>query len=42
MVQSVMEGILDFSKDTDVGLLDQVVTTFYRGYGEQVGILKGD
>ena len=30
-----MEGILDFSKDLDINLLDQVVTTFYTGSGAQ-------
>ncbi|CAL9728072.1 exportin-1 [Monosporozyma unispora] len=30
-----MEGILDFSKDLDINLLDQVVTTFYSGSGAQ-------
>lgn len=28
-----MESILDFSKDFDVGLLDQVVNVFYKGSG---------
>lgn len=30
-----MEGILDFSKDLDISLLDNVVSTFYTGSGEQ-------
>lgn len=30
-----MEQILDFSKDLDVNLFDQVVTTFYNGSGEE-------
>ncbi|BEI79661.1 hypothetical protein CcaverHIS002_0101900 [Cutaneotrichosporon cavernicola] len=30
-----MEAILDSSKDLDIGLLDQVVTTFYTGVGAQ-------
>ncbi|KAL6946877.1 Karyopherin transporter [Hanseniaspora vineae] len=29
-----MEAVLDFSKDLDISLLDQVVTTFYSGSGE--------
>ncbi|CAI4738743.1 BDN_1c_G0031980.mRNA.1.CDS.1 [Saccharomyces cerevisiae] len=30
-----MEGILDFSNDLDIALLDQVVSTFYQGSGVQ-------
>ncbi|QPG73167.1 Karyopherin transporter [Brettanomyces nanus] len=30
-----MESILDFSKDLDIRLLDQIVETFYRGSGEE-------
>lgn len=30
-----MEGILNFSNDLDISLLDQVVTTFYQGSGVQ-------
>nr|7CND_C Chain C, CRM1 isoform 1 [Saccharomyces cerevisiae] len=30
-----MEGILDFSNDLDIALLDQVVSTFYQGEGVQ-------
>lgn len=30
-----MEGILDFSKELDINLLDQVVDTFYRGSGNE-------
>lgn len=30
-----MEGILDFSSDLDIALLDQVVSTFYQGSGVQ-------
>lgn len=30
-----MEQILDFSKDLDVNLLDQVVSVFYKGSGDQ-------
>ncbi|CAI4062868.1 hypothetical protein SKDZ_07G4610 [Saccharomyces kudriavzevii ZP591] len=30
-----MEGILNFSSDLDINLLDQVVTTFYQGSGVQ-------
>lgn len=30
-----MEGILDFSKELDITLLDQVVNTFYTGSGAQ-------
>ncbi|WWD19213.1 hypothetical protein CI109_103671 [Kwoniella shandongensis] len=30
-----MEAILDFSQDLDVGLIDQVVSAFYTGSGEQ-------
>ncbi|KAG6897296.1 Exportin-1 [Termitomyces sp. T32_za158] len=31
-----MEGILDFSRDLDVALLDKVVMTFYTGAGQEV------
>lgn len=30
------EGILDFSKELDVAVLDQVVMTFYTGSGTDV------
>ncbi|KAL1923674.1 uncharacterized protein VTP21DRAFT_8654 [Calcarisporiella thermophila] len=30
-----MDSILDFSRDLDVGLLDQVVTTFFQGRGSE-------
>ncbi|CCH59567.1 hypothetical protein TBLA_0B07490 [Henningerozyma blattae CBS 6284] len=30
-----MEGILDFSKDLDINLLDSVVDTLYKGSGQQ-------
>lgn len=30
------EGLLDFSKELDVGLLDQVVMTFFTGSGNDV------
>ncbi|EDO19192.1 hypothetical protein Kpol_1050p49 [Vanderwaltozyma polyspora DSM 70294] len=30
-----MEAILDFSKDLDIAILDQVVETFYKGSGPQ-------
>lgn len=30
------EGILDFSKELDVTLLDQVVMTFFTGSGNEV------
>lgn len=30
------EGILDFSKELDVALLDQVVMTFFTGSGNEV------
>jgi hypothetical protein len=32
---SQMEGILDFSRDLDVQLFDQVVNTLYSGSGAQ-------
>lgn len=32
---TIMEGILDFSKELDITLLDQVVETFYQGSGAQ-------
>ena len=34
------ESILDFSKELDVGLLDQVVMTFYTGSGTDVKCTK--
>lgn len=33
---TMAESILDFSKDLDVALLDQVVMTFYTGQGQDV------
>lgn len=30
-----MEAVLDFSKDLDINLLDQIVVTFYKGSGAQ-------
>jgi len=35
-----MESILDFDRELDVGLLDKVVTSFYRGSGPEVSIIK--
>lgn len=37
-VRTMAESILDFSKELDVSLLDQVVLTFYRGTGNDVRI----
>lgn len=31
-----MEGVLNFEKELDVGLLDRVVHTFYAGSGSEV------
>lgn len=33
------ESLLDFSKELDVGLLDQVVMTFFTGSGSDVKYL---
>lgn len=35
---NMAESILDFSKDLDVQVLDQVVMTFFTGHGAEVGI----
>ena len=34
--QPKSQGLLDFSKELDVSLLDNVVTVFYTGAGQQV------
>jgi hypothetical protein len=30
------QGLLDFSRDFDVALMDKVVTVFYTGAGQEV------
>lgn len=34
------EAILDFSKELDVALLDQVVMTFFSGSGQEVHLKR--
>jgi hypothetical protein len=35
-----MESILDFTRELDVGLFDQVVNTLFSGSGAQVSVAR--
>ncbi len=37
-VLSDTQGILDFSKEFDIQLMDKVVMAFYAGAGQEVGL----
>lgn len=36
LLKTVLQSVLDFSRDFDVSSLDKVVMTFYSGQGEDV------